>query len=264
MIGWDLLTGLPGDPDDAIDRWSARLRNADEATFARFATRCFLRANTPTLRAAYDVMDGPWARDWGFRGFVGSLLLRGEAAFEGVLADPERLAEGDPPGDAQDFVTALVEIGVELPEVAGPARSALFPGISAWRRDWFRPVELDADLGRAIRPALLAHGSCDAENWGRFRVRRQGAAVRVGFAPGPVFRGAEPLEDEWAPWFAPMLEGAADHREFVVPDLGAFRLERHPARQGTHPVTGHPIEIPTMWVPRFRAAQELLAILARR
>ena len=261
MEDWDLLDELPDDPDGGFDRWLDRLQNADQTGFARFAEDCFRRANTPTLRAAYDVLDGPWARDWGFRGFVASLLLRGEASFDAVLADPERLVDREPPADAQEFVTAILEIGAKLPSASDPDPEAAFPRIEAWRRDWFRPVLLDADLGRAVRRALLADEACDAGRWGRFRVQRQGPVTQVRFTPGPVFRGTGPADDGWGPWFAPMLEGAAEHREFVAPGLGAFRLERHPARRGTHPVTGRPIEIPALWSPRFRASPDLLAAI---
>ncbi len=254
MRGWDLLEGAADDLDDAISRWRSSLgEDRGRRRFPRFVEGCFARAHTPVLRAAYDEMDGPWARDWGFRGFVGGLLLLGEGVFEGVLADPERLADGDPPEDAQDFLTTLLEIGVELPSAIGPDPDASFPRILAWRAAWYRPVELDGALGRTVAKALADHGECDAGAWGRFQARRGEADAVVTFRAGRVFRGAVPPRDDWTRWFSPLRDNLAPHREFVVPQLGAFRTERHPARQGSNPVTGQPIVIPEHWVPRFRA-----------
>ena len=260
MAGWTLLAGLPGDA--AQERWCLRLEDDDTAAFARFAAGCFERAGSPELRAAYDVLEGPWARDWGFLGFVGWLLLRGEAVYERVLADPEQLTEVGFPGDAQDFVMALLEIGMPLPTPVAPSPEAAFPRIAAWREARFQPFGLAPDPGHEVRKRLLDAGRCDAGGWGRFRARRRQGGVTVTFQAGPPFRGGERPDDHWTPWLAPMLDGAAQHREFVAHHLGAFRFELQPARVGRNPVTGQAFEIPGLLVPRFRAAPDLLALLA--
>jgi hypothetical protein len=258
MDGWSLLEGLPDDGYSALERWRLRLDNdGDSAGFARFAAGCFARAGTAELRAAFDVLDGPWAGDWRFRGFVGWLLLRGEVTFLAVVTDPERLADAGFPDDAQDFLMALVEIGMPLPPPVVAAAGLAFPRLAAWRQARFRPENLPRSPAEEIRRRLLEHGRCDAGTWGRFRVRRREGGVVVTFQSGPPFRGEPAPDDDWAPWFRPMLDGATEHREFVAPGLGAFRVVRQPARTGRNPVSGETFSIPELLVPRFRASPDL-------
>ncbi len=259
VSGWSLLDGLPADGYSALEHWRLRLIDAgDPGAFARFAGACFASAATPTLRAAYDVLDGPWARDWGFRGFVGWLLLRGRASFEATLADPETLADGPFPGNAQDFVMALLEIGMPLPAPVPAATDRSFPRLAAWREARFQPVPLDPAPVDRIARKLLADGRCDTGRWGRFRVRSGYGGRTVTFQPGAPFRGGPLSRDGWAAWYRPLIDRAADHREFVAPGLGAFRLIPHPARRGRNPVTGDTFEIPALRLPRFRPSTELL------
>jgi nucleoid DNA-binding protein len=262
MDGWSLLEGLPDDGYSTLEKWRLRLDDdGDPAGFASFAAACFERAGTAEVRAAFDVLDGPWSSDWRFRGFVGWLMLQGEAIFDSVVGDPERLAGMDFPDDAQDFVMALLEIGMQLPPLVSAASGAVFTRLAAWRQARFQPEILPRAAAEEVRRRLLEDGRCDAGPCGRFRVRRRQGGVAVTFKPGAPFRGEPWPDDEWATWFRPMRDAAAEHREFVAPDLGAFRIVHYPSRTGRNPVSGETFQIPELLLPRFRAAPDLLSVL---
>jgi len=54
-----------------------------------------------------------------------------------------------------------------------------------------------------------------------------------------------------------IVETLKSHDEVSIAGLGIFSAKMRAARTARNPRTGEPIQVPAMWVPKFRAAKAL-------